>query len=93
MNEEQRAVETYGVEAQLVVAIEELSELQKELCKYLRGYPCADHITEEMADVKIVLAELEYIFDNGTEIEGEMKIKLRRLAERLKADADDGNTD
>ena len=30
------AIEKWGVTAQVVVAIEELSELQKELCKFLR---------------------------------------------------------
>jgi len=29
--------EFYGVNAQIIVAVEELSELQKELCKALRG--------------------------------------------------------
>lgn len=42
MNERQilgRAVSFYGSEIQRVVAIEELSELQKELCKSLRSGP------------------------------------------------------
>lgn len=33
----ERAREVYGEETQIIVALEELSELQKELCKYLRG--------------------------------------------------------
>ena len=31
------AIDRYGADAQCVVAVEELSELQKELCKHLRG--------------------------------------------------------
>lgn len=33
----QRALDTYGSALQIVVMMEEMSELQKELCKYLRG--------------------------------------------------------
>ena len=47
------ALKLYGVRAQTVVAIEELSELQKELCKAFRGYLNFDHLAEEIADVKL----------------------------------------
>ena len=43
---------------QVIVAIEELSELQKELCKSLRGDTNYDNIIEEIADVEIAEAEL-----------------------------------
>lgn len=33
----QTAMDTYGSTLQIVVTMEEMSELQKELCKYLRG--------------------------------------------------------
>ena len=33
----QRALDTYGSLPQIVMIFEEMSELQKELCKYLRG--------------------------------------------------------
>lgn len=33
----QRALDTYGSLPQIVMVFEEMSELQKELCKYLRG--------------------------------------------------------
>lgn len=33
----QRALDTYGSSMQIVVMMEEMSELQKELCKNLRG--------------------------------------------------------
>ena len=31
------AIDTYGAVMQITIAFEEMSELQKELCKYLRG--------------------------------------------------------
>ena len=33
----QRALDTYGSSIQIAMVFEEMSELQKELCKYLRG--------------------------------------------------------
>ena len=46
-------IEKYGAENQPVVCIEELSELQKELCKYMRGKGDKAHITEEITHVLI----------------------------------------
>ena len=43
-------VNSYGKENQITVAVEELSELIKELCKELRGMGNPEHIAEEMAD-------------------------------------------
>ena len=56
-------IEKFG-EKQVVVAIEELSELQKELCKTLRGKADIDHITEELADVWIMFQQMKLYFGN-----------------------------
>lgn len=77
------AVETFGADAQLNVAIEELSELIKELCKYKRGEGKEIHIAEEMADVKIILEELEIIFRNGEAVSICEQFKIDRLRERI----------
>lgn len=71
------AIEKWGATTQVVVAIEELSELQKELCKFLRNGSC-DQLTMhgEMADVSIVLNTLSLIFGDPTEWE---IAKLERL--------------
>lgn len=81
---QERAVQKFGKEKQLIVAIEELSELQKELCKELRGIGNAEHIAEEMADVKIILEELDIIFGNTNKVLGYKISKLERLKGRLK---------
>lgn len=73
------AVEKFGSNAQVIVAIEELSELQKELTKWLRGKGKEEALLEEMSDVSIMLGQLELIF--GDFIEEEIS-KLERL-ERL----------
>ena len=49
---------------QIVVAIEELSELQKELCKHLRDKTNMQNIIEEIADVVIMVEQLCIYFGN-----------------------------
>jgi hypothetical protein len=80
---ERDAVDTYGKESQLIVAIEELSELTKELTKNLRGEDNTNHIYEEMADVQIMLDQLHIIFKNSDAVKGWKRKKLQRLRERL----------
>lgn len=58
----QRALDTYGSTLQIVVMMEEMSELQKELCKYLRGRGSFEHIAEEIADVEIMLEQMKMLF-------------------------------
>ncbi len=70
------AIKKFGPGHQVIVAIEELSELQKELTKWLRGKCNHDGLLEEMADVSIMLNQLELIFGDPTEQE---IAKLERL--------------
>ena len=77
------AIRAFGGRAQLVVAVEELSELQKEICKYLRGFERRAELCEEMADVRIMLDQLEVLFDCREEVEAERRKKLERLRARL----------
>lgn len=87
MNTLERAIETYGKDMQLNVAIEEFSELIKEICKYKRGEDNLDEIIEEMVDCYIMLMQLEIIFgiEEDTIVEMYRKKESRlekRLAER-----------
>lgn len=87
INEEaiiKKAIEHNGNTKQKIVAIEELSELQKEICKELRGLGNIDHITEEIADVEIMLKQLKkmYLIDE-VKIEEYKVLKLKRLDDRL----------
>lgn len=70
------AIKKWGYRLQVIVAIEELSELQKELTKWLRGKSTNDGLMEEMADVSIMLNQLQLIFGDPTEQE---IAKLERL--------------
>ena len=81
-------VNRYGITMQLIVAIEECSELTKELTKILRGVMSKNKnvirpVTEEIADVLIMCEQLQYIFDNRMFVQSEMSKKLIRLRDRL----------
>ena len=71
---------------QLVIAAEECSELVKAITKIIRFGETDENLTnlaEEMADVSIVLKELEYIFDNLVYVDVWRGEKLDRLKQRL----------
>lgn len=81
----EKAIQTYGKDAQLTVAIEELSELIKEICKSKRGADNRTQIVEELADCHIMLDQIALIFDIGMDEIGEMMIdKIIRLEKILK---------
>ena len=82
-----RAIQCYGEIAQIDMAVEEMAELTKSLCKVKRAAPGAEtaaavaNVVEEIADVQIMIDQLRLIFDRSTaDVEEE---KLRRLLSRL----------
>ena len=78
------AIRKNGKAMQTVVAIEEMSELQKELSKFIRGKGNRDNLIEEVADVLIMVTQIQimyYIPDD--EVERIMHLKLNRLKERM----------
>lgn len=77
------AIAHYGTQNQMIVAIEELAELQKEVCKYLRGQGNVDHLAEEIADAKIMLEQLTSIFGIRSRAEEFVAQKTKRLKERI----------
>lgn len=75
------AVYWWGKEAQTNMMIEEMAELTKAILNERRG---RDHnIAEEMADVRIMLAQMEIIFQNAGEVEQRFREKVARLDQRL----------
>ena len=77
------ALEAFGERAQMTMAIEEMSELAKELCKRCRGRDNVEAIAEEVADVQIMLQQLVMLFDCAGQVETFRRYKLERLAERI----------
>lgn len=78
-----KAAEIYGVEMQLVVAVEELSEVTKELCKQARGMGDPLALAEEVADAAIMLEQVQMIFGIGDEVSAFMDNKVMRLKDSL----------
>lgn len=73
-----------SVDVNKTIVIEELSELQKELCKDLRGDDRREEIKEEMADVYIYLQLLKEIYNfSDEELEKMYERKMRRNIERI----------
>ena len=83
-----KAVKTWGVDAQIFMAFEEMAELTKELCKlkrknYIYTHKSIQPLLEEIEDVRLMLDQVAWIF-NITDAEKERgDLKLRRLAKRL----------
>nr|DAQ31104.1 MAG TPA: nucleoside triphosphate pyrophosphohydrolase [Caudoviricetes sp.] len=85
-----QAIDTYGVRAQKLMAIEEMSELTKEICKDFRGKLNREHLVEEMADVLIMLDQMLLLYKISGEEVGLMRIKkVERLKERLEKQNDE----
>lgn len=73
----------WGSINQLTVAIEELSELQKEICKYFRHEGKHEDLIEEVADVSIMLEQIILMFDIQDDVNKVMEEKLQRLKRRI----------
>ena len=83
----QKAIDTYGYDLQKQVAIEEMAELTKEICKDFRGKENRENIIEEIADVQIMLYQLMAMYNiSDTELSYTLGLKITRLDERLKGE-------
>ena len=89
------AVKHYGKQNQVDMAIEEMSELIKALLKEHRASKefepsdyerKLDDISEEMADVYIMLDQLMVIFQNSEDIVYFKSLRLKRLRKRIDGD-------
>lgn len=77
-------ISKYGIEHQVIVAIEELSELQKELCKFIRKSGNLSNIAEEIADVQLMLWQMQTVFDvRQEEVDRRVKYKIDRTINEI----------
>ena len=77
------ALNVWGAHAQGLMAVEEMSELTQALSKHFRGKTDLVNIVEEIADVRIMLEQLEMMFDCSAAVQGALDYKIERLQERL----------
>ena len=87
-----RIIRAYGNNAQIDVSMEEMSELTQSLIKHRRAVSSkeeglirlwADSIAEEIADVKIMVRQLEIIFDNENAVNEWIDYKIDRQIKRI----------
>ena len=79
-----KAMMAFGERNQLIVAVEELSECQKEICKILRGGEDYLHLAEEVADATIMLEQIRLMFNINDCVCNIMDEKIKRLDDRVK---------
>lgn len=72
--------------SQVIMAIEEQGELIKALCKFWRdpSVTNAGNLSEEIADVGIMIEQLQVVFKCEGEVRKVRRRKLRRLKKLLR---------
>jgi len=79
----------YGSRAQIIKAVEELSELQTVLCRYLNldsgevRPEIANQIIDEIADVEIMTEQLKMIFKIEKNVLICKDVKIDRMINRI----------
>ena len=80
----------YGIKNQLKKTLEELSELGNETFDYMIAFLGGDEdittisLIDEIADVKIMLEQLEYLLELEEEVNNRVEFKLKRQMDRIK---------
>ena len=82
-------IDKWGLDSQINICIEEMSELTKELCKYNRYFndkeklkEIIENIKSEIADVVNTAEQLQYYF-GAEEIEKIRQEKINRAIKKL----------
>jgi len=83
-----QAIEKWGADNQIDMIQEECIELALAIQKYKRvklgaSKPIYNNVIDEIADVKIMIAQAELIFDSEA-INDRVKFKMDRLEKRIK---------
>lgn len=87
----QDALDTWGAEAQTKMLFEEIGELMQAVCKasHVKNWEQRaevwSNIAEEIADVKILLEQMELLFNVEEAVKNRMEEKIIRLQMRLEA--------
>lgn len=78
-----KALEKWGIEMQATVAIEEMSEVQKEICKMLRGNGNRENLAEEIADATIMLEQISQIYNINASVSSWVDYKIAVLQRKI----------
>lgn len=77
------ALYKWGQKMQATVAIEEMSEVVKEITKMLRGELDRKHMAEEIADATIMLEQLRNMLNINDMVCYMMDYKIERLRKKV----------
>jgi DNA-binding transcriptional regulator GbsR (MarR family) len=77
------ALNKWGCKLQSTVAIEEMSEVIKEITKALRGQLDREHLAEEIADATIMLEQLRQMFNINDSVCSWMDYKIAALKRKV----------
>ena len=77
------ALDTFGVDAQIIKLHEEIGEFMGAFAKCLNDRDSVSHVAEEIADVSIMLAQMAVLLDCEEEVEWQRMCKMARLEKRI----------
>ena len=78
------ALGKWGAKMQATVAIEEMSEVIKEITKLMRGELNREHLAEEIADATIMLEQLRNMFNINDSVESWVDYKIAALQRKVR---------
>lgn len=85
-----KIIDHYGTDTQKVKAIEELSELQKEIAKDLIGQGNIENVAEEIADAKVMIEQLQMIYEiENDDVEKITREKILRTCHRIDLESEE----
>ena len=82
----EKAVKLWGKDTQLFMVFEEMSELQKAICKWMRNpnYSTVAHIVEELADCELMFKQLLVMIQRkNIDVDRMHEFKMHRLKKKI----------
>lgn len=78
-----KALAALGDQKQLTVAIEELAECQKAICKILRGGENFKHLAEKVAEATIAMEKIRQMFNINDDVCECIDMRVQQLEEEI----------
>lgn len=78
-----RVVNTYGITAQDLVAVEEMTELSKVILKSKRGEMNTQELIDEISDVEIMLEQLKQNYNVAEQVKARKRYKKKIYHSKL----------
>lgn len=79
----EKALAKWGEKLQSTVAIEEMSEVIKEITKMQRGELNREHMAEEIADARIMMEQMCLMLNINDSVESWMDYKVAALKRKV----------